>query len=164
MLYGAQNYKKFLHESEILLTGIVQGRVKTLSYFQSTVTVDNVDFPLAFHVVPSETLNVDVILGIDLINQAEVRIDKDGITITKPNVSIYLSQIELQPEKEEAICSGTRINEEAKNIAEAMMRVYKPNLSKTTDIELSVTLKDETPIFQAAITLERKGDCRKSSK
>ncbi|KAG5317260.1 POL3 protein, partial [Pseudoatta argentina] len=92
-----------LHESEVLVTGIAQGRVKTLGYFQSTVPIDNVDFPLAFHVVPSEALNVDVILGTDLIIQAEVRIDKDGIAISKPNVSIFLSQIELQPEKGEAI-------------------------------------------------------------
>ena len=137
-----------LHESGVLLTGIAQGQVKTLGYFQSTVTIDNVDFPLAFHVVPSEALNVNVILGTDLIIQAEVRIDKDGIAISKPNVSIFLSQIELQPEKDEAICTDTIIDKEAKNV-EGMMREYKPNKSKTTDIELSITLKDETPIFQA---------------
>ncbi|KAG5310249.1 BYR3 protein, partial [Pseudoatta argentina] len=91
-----------LHESEVLLTGIAQGR-----------------------------------LTLDLLIQAEVRIDKDGIAISKPNVSIFLSQIELQPTKE------------AKNVAEGMMREYKPKKSKTTDIELSITLKDKTPIFQA---------------
>ncbi|KAG5335592.1 BYR3 protein, partial [Acromyrmex heyeri] len=31
-----------LHESEVLLTGTAQGRVKTLGYFQSTVTIDNI--------------------------------------------------------------------------------------------------------------------------
>ncbi|XP_011058761.1 PREDICTED: uncharacterized protein LOC105148631 [Acromyrmex echinatior] len=102
---------------------IAQGQVKTLGYFQSTVTIDNVDFPLAFHVVPSEALNVNVILGTDLIIQAEVRIDKDGIAISKPNVSIFLSQIELQPEKDEAICTDTIIDKEAKNVAEAPRRL-----------------------------------------
>ena len=74
-----------------------------IGYFQMIATIDNVDFPLTFH-VPSEALNVDVILGTDLINQAEVKINKDDLTITKPSASIFLSQIELQSEKDEAIC------------------------------------------------------------
>jgi len=80
----------------------------------------NVDFPLTFHVVPSEALNVDVILSTDLINQAEVKINKDDLTITKPSASIFLSQIELQPENE-AICINVIIDKEVRNIAENIM-------------------------------------------
>jgi len=65
-----------LCESEVLLTSIAQSQVRKLGHFQTTVTVDNLNFPLTFHVIPSEALNVAVILGTDFINQAEITIDK----------------------------------------------------------------------------------------
>lgn len=84
-----------LCESEVLLTGIAQGQVATQGYFQTTITIDNIDFSLTFHVVPSKALNVDIILGTDFINQAEITITQDGIKVNKPSALIFLSQIEL---------------------------------------------------------------------
>jgi len=138
-----------LCESEVLLTGIAQGQVKTLGHFQTTVTVDNLNFPLTFHVIPSEALNVAVILGTDFINQAEITIDQNGITVNKPSALVFLSQIKLQPERDETIHTDLIIDNESRNAVEKMMSTYKPNKTKTTDIVLSITLKDETPIYQA---------------
>jgi len=81
------------------LIGIAQDQVKTLGYFQ-TITVDLL-FPLMFHVVPCKALTVNVILGTDFISQAEIKIDQNGININKPNASIFLANIELQPDKED---------------------------------------------------------------
>lgn len=137
-----------LCESEILLTGIAQGQVKTLGHFQTTITVDGFNFPLSFHVVPSKALEVTVILGTDFINQAEITIDCNGITVNKPNALVFLSQIKLQPEENGMIQTDLIIDKESKEIVENMMLTYEPNKTKTTDIKLNIILKDETPIFQ----------------
>lgn len=137
-----------LWESKVLLTGIAQGQVKTLGHFQTTVTVDSFNFPLTFHVIPSKALNVAIILGTDFINQAEIMIDQNGITINKPSASVFLSQIKLQPKDNETIHTGLTIDPISKNVVENMMLMYKPNKTKTPDIKLSITLKDKTPIYQ----------------
>lgn len=48
-------------------------------------------------------MNVAIILGTDFINQAEIRINQNGITVNKPSAMIFLSQIELQPEDDEIV-------------------------------------------------------------
>jgi len=117
-------------------------------FTQTTVTVDNLNFPLTFHVIPSEALNVAVILGTDFINQAEITIDQNGITVNKPSALVFLSQIKLQPERDETIQTDLIIDNESRNAVENMMSTYKPNKTKTTDIVLGITLKDETAIYQ----------------
>lgn len=107
-----------LCESQVLLRGIAQGQVKTLGHFQTTVIVDGFNFPLTFHVVPSEALDTTIILGTDFINQAEITINQHGIIVNKPSTMVFLSQIKLQPEKDETIDTGLTINRESKNIVE----------------------------------------------
>lgn len=70
-----------LCESEVLLTGIAQGQVKTCGHFPTIITVDNLRFPVTFHIVPSNALNVAIILGTDFITQAELTIDRNGIKV-----------------------------------------------------------------------------------
>lgn len=136
-----------LWKSEVLLTGIAQGQIKTLGYFQTTITVDSFNFPVMFHVVPPKALNVAIILGTNFINQAEITINQNGITVNKPSALVFLSQIELQPENNETIHTDLIIDR-VSNVIEDLMLKYKPNKTRTTDIKLSITLKDETPIYQ----------------
>ncbi|XP_011171540.1 uncharacterized protein LOC105204179 [Solenopsis invicta] len=138
-----------LCKSHVLLTDIAQGQVKTLGYFQTTIIIDNVDFSITFYVVPSGALTVDIILGTDFINQTEITINQDGIKITKPNALVLLSQIELQQNNDELIHTDLNIDNESRKTVECMMSAYKPNKIKTTDIELKITLKEETPIYQS---------------
>jgi len=51
--------KTRLQKSEVFLTGIAQGQVKMLGYFQTTITIDNLLFPLTFHVVPCKALTIN---------------------------------------------------------------------------------------------------------
>jgi len=72
---------------------------------------------------------------------------KNDITVNKPSALVFLSQ--LQPERDETIHTDLIIDNESRNAVENMMSTYKSNKIKTTDIVLSITLKDETPIYQA---------------
>jgi len=65
------------------LTGIAQGQIKTHRHFQTTIKVDGFEFPLTFHVTPSKALDIAIILGADFVNQAEIIIDRNGISINK---------------------------------------------------------------------------------
>jgi len=56
-----------LGESEVLVTGIAQGQIRTLGHYQTIVTVDDFKFPLTFHVIPSKALDIAIILGTILL-------------------------------------------------------------------------------------------------
>lgn len=99
-----------LCESQVLLTGIAQGQVKTLGHFQTTIVVDSFAFPLTFHVVPTKALDVAVILGTDFINQAEIVIDQSDITVNKLEVTVFFTQIKLQPERNETIDTALMVD------------------------------------------------------
>jgi len=132
-----------------VLTGIAQGQIRTLGHYQTTVAIDDLKFPLTFHVIPSKALNVAIILGTDFINQAKVIIDQTGITINKPNVPVFLSQIKLQPQNDGVSCMNLIFEGRSRDTVEGMVLAYKPNKIKTTDIELSIVLKDDMSIYQS---------------
>lgn len=57
----------------------------------------------------------------------------------------------MQPEENETIHTDLTIDKESKKEVEKMMLEYKSNKTKTTNIKLSITLKDEIPIFQSRL-------------
>ena len=59
------------------------------------------------------------------------------LAIINSNASIFLANIELQPNKEEdEIHTAIMIDEESKDVVENMMLTYQSNKAKTTGIEL----------------------------
>ena len=48
-------------------------------YFQMTITVNDLLFPLTFHVVLYKALTINVILWTDFISQPEIKIDQNEI-------------------------------------------------------------------------------------
>lgn len=105
----------------VIIYDAVDYRYKTFEHFQTTITIDNFNFPVTFHLILSKALNVTIILSTDFINQTEIMIDQNGITVNKLSVSILLSQITLQPEDNKTIHTDLIIDEMFKNVVENMM-------------------------------------------
>jgi len=144
-IYLKLNSKELL-KSYTVITGIAQGEVKTLGCLQTIISIDNDNYPLTFHVVPCSAMKMFVVIGIDFLSQAEVKITQDGISINKIEPRVFLTQINLTEE----INTNTDsiIDKETKETIENIIISYEPKKCKSTNIELSIVLKDETPIYQ----------------
>lgn len=55
-----------------------------------------------------------MILGTDFINQAEITINQNGITVNKLNTWVFLSQIKLQPEDDQTIHADLSVDKESR--------------------------------------------------
>jgi len=116
------------------------------------VSIDNDDYPLTFHVVPCNAMKMFVVIGIDFLSQADVKITQDGISSNKIESRVFLTQINLTEE----INANTDsiIDKETKETIENLITSYESKKRKSTNIELSIVLKDETPISKALQNFE----------
>lgn len=117
-----------------------------MGYFQAVVLIDGDDFLLTFYVVPYETISVEVIIGRDIIEQANLNFSQEGVTIYKKLETDFLAHINI-PEDSQADIEAIP-DAETKNRVKKLIIDYRPKKCKTTGIKLKITLKDEKPIFQ----------------
>ncbi|GFW86746.1 retrovirus-related Pol polyprotein from transposon 297 [Trichonephila clavipes] len=57
-----------------ILTGFGLSETHVIGSFNSTVSIDNQDFPVKINVVPNHSMNFDIIIGCNLIKQANLTI------------------------------------------------------------------------------------------
>ncbi|KAF2895462.1 hypothetical protein ILUMI_10712 [Ignelater luminosus] len=82
----------------VSLMCLAQIRFNTIGFFAASIKIDDDDFPTTVHVVPRESMAAEVIIGQELLNQANLMIDKDGIKITRRSNDTFLH---IQPVEEE---------------------------------------------------------------
>ncbi|GFY71096.1 peptidase A2 domain-containing protein [Trichonephila inaurata madagascariensis] len=71
-----------------ILTGFGLSKTHVIGSFNSTVTIDNEDFPIKINVVPNHTMNFDIIIGCNLIKQANLTISPDSVIFSKPHTEM----------------------------------------------------------------------------
>ncbi|XP_046141945.1 uncharacterized protein LOC123987838 [Osmia bicornis bicornis] len=135
-----------LNKVDVTLSGLGKHTVSTLGYFSSVVNIDNSDFPCNIYVVPDNAIYLDVIVGRDILSQAEVKIDPNGISIQKISQNIFLAEINVQNDTNLNIEESTSV--EPRQSIEKLITDYKLEKTKSTDVEMKIVLKDETPIFE----------------
>ncbi|KAL0111268.1 hypothetical protein PUN28_012872 [Cardiocondyla obscurior] len=123
-----------LFDTTICLSGFGKKEVWSLGCFQTVVKIDNENFPCTIDVVPS-----------DEMNKTEVVMNVDGITIRKMSPTMFLVQINVLEEKSLNIdTSNTKLREKV----ETLVKIYKPNMCKTTGVTMRIVFKDDKPIFE----------------
>lgn len=83
--------------NSIRLTGFGRNEVRTLGSFLQVIKIDDQDFELKVHVVPSGAMPMDVIIGRDVIEQAQLKIDQDGVFISG-NTNSFIASINVESE------------------------------------------------------------------
>ncbi|GFS58457.1 retrovirus-related Pol polyprotein from transposon 297 [Trichonephila inaurata madagascariensis] len=134
-------------------TGFGLSKTHVIGSFNSTVTIDNQDFPVKINVVPNHSMNFDIIIGCNLIKQANLTITPDSVIFSKPQTkmsdaspeSFVFSTTDDIPKFD----IGPEIPKQTRNDVEALLVSYRPNKIKTTDIELSITVTDDKPIYHS---------------
>ncbi|XP_017484587.1 PREDICTED: uncharacterized protein LOC108373235, partial [Rhagoletis zephyria] len=149
-------YKKLnsgqLTECAVQLTGFGKAaNIKPLGELKQTIIVDDEKFGLTFYVVRAEYLDDSIIIGADICLTAEILINPSGLKIRKltnanQNEELSVFNIDVACESED-IDIGDNASLSAKQEVRELIQNYKPLKSKTTNIEMRIILKDETPIF-----------------
>ncbi|GFS62413.1 hypothetical protein TNCV_1262171 [Trichonephila clavipes] len=136
-----------------ILTGFGLSKTHVIGSFNSTVSIDNQDFPVKINVVPNHSMNFDIIIGCNLIKQANLTITPDSVMFSK--LQIEVSDASPQPfvfaitDDIPKFDIGPEIPKQTRNDVEALLVCYRPNKIKTTDIELSITMTDDKPIYHS---------------
>ncbi|GFT03692.1 peptidase A2 domain-containing protein [Trichonephila clavipes] len=98
-------------------------------------------------------MNFDIIIGCNLTKQANLTITPDNVIFSKPQTEMSdaspesfvfaitddIPKFDIDPE----------IPKQTRNDVEALLISYRPNKIKTTDIELSITVTDDKPIYHS---------------
>ncbi|GFX40239.1 peptidase A2 domain-containing protein [Trichonephila clavipes] len=136
-----------------ILTGFGLSKTHVIGSFNSTVSIDNQDFPVKINVVPNHSMNFDIIIGCNLIKQANLTITPDSVMFSKPQIEV--SDASPQPfvfaitDDIPKFDIGPEIPKQTRNDVEALLVSYRPNKIKTTDTELSITVTDNKPIYHS---------------
>lgn len=129
------------------LSGLGNKSIRTLGLFSDTVTINDQDFILTFHIVPDDACQYEAVVGNELLLQAEVRMNQDGVVIFKEEDSNFVMQVSLEPEKDETPDLSHIVNKENKKIITQMLDEYKPKKTKSTNVTMKIIVKDDEPIY-----------------
>lgn len=130
-------------EPTLTLTGFGKNKVDTIGFFATLIKIDDNDFPTTVHVVPKEATSMDVIIGQELLNQADLIINQEGIIITRrPDDNL----LHIAPTEDEIDVMET-VKEENREKVKMLIRSYEPDKKKTTNVEMKIIMKDEEPIY-----------------
>ncbi|GFX60228.1 peptidase A2 domain-containing protein [Trichonephila clavipes] len=142
-----------LINSGTILTGFGLSKTHVIGLFNSTVSIDNQDFAVKINVVPNHSMNFDIIIGCNLIKQANLTITPNKVMFSKPQIEV--SDVSPQPfvfaitDDIPKFHIGPEIPKQTRNDVQALLVSYRPNKIKTTDIELSITVTDDKPIYRS---------------
>lgn len=145
-----------LNKTDITLTGFGKNFLSPRGYFRTKIQIEEEVFEVDVYVVSRDTINMlPVIIGNELLSQAEMTINREGIRITKekPNVNeirektadMYLLSIDVT--EEEALNIQENVAREYKEEIEQLVNSYEPEKIKESVVKLKITMKDDEPIF-----------------
>ncbi|GFT80516.1 transposon Tf2-6 polyprotein [Trichonephila clavipes] len=125
------------------------GKVKILALIDSgsTFKIDDETYSLTWHVVPTDKLKFEAVIGSDLLEQASISFTKEGVKFNKYENHAQLMQISaenLQEDLDLRHVENRQINKEL----EKLIQDYKPEKTASTDVTMRIILKDEEPVCQ----------------
>ena len=133
------------------LNGFGKSTIKSLGKFTANVNVDEEIFKVNLFVVPDEVmLSNTLILGCEILETAEIKINKNGVTIkshrnekqSEENIEIMA----IDTDSNEDLDIGM-VSDYNRAKIEMMVNTYKPNKCKDTKVRLKIIVKDDTPIY-----------------
>ncbi|GFV08043.1 retrovirus-related Pol polyprotein from transposon 17.6 [Trichonephila clavipes] len=131
----------------MLLTGIGEAQVTTIGSFEHEFKIDDENYSLTWHVVPTDKLKFEAVIGSDLLEQASISFTKEGIKFNKYDNHAQLMQISAENLQEELDLRHVE-NRQIKKELEKLIQDYKPEKTASTDVTMRIILKDEEPVCQ----------------
>ncbi|GFS51926.1 retrovirus-related Pol polyprotein from transposon 17.6 [Trichonephila clavipes] len=136
-----------LSKNKKLLTGIGEAQVTTIGSFESKFKIDDENYSLTWHVVPTDNLKFEAVIGSDLLEQASISFTKEGVKFNKCENHAQLMQISAENLQEELDLRHVE-NRQIKKELEKLIQDYKLEKTASTDVTMRIILKDEEPVCQ----------------
>ncbi|GFU31777.1 hypothetical protein TNCV_1176441 [Trichonephila clavipes] len=136
-----------LSKNKMLLTGIGEAQVTTIGSFEHKFKIDDENYSLTWHVVPTDKLKFEAVIGSDLLEQASISFTKEGVKFNKYENHAQLMQISAENLQEELDLRHVE-NRQIKKELEKLIQDYKSEKTASTDVTMRIILKDEEPVCQ----------------
>ncbi|GFX31026.1 retrovirus-related Pol polyprotein from transposon 17.6 [Trichonephila clavipes] len=136
-----------LSKNKMLLTGIGEAQVTTIGSFEHEFKIDDENYSLTWHVVPTDKLKFEAVIGSDLLEQSSISFTKEGVKFNKYENHAQLMQISAENLQEELDLRHVE-NRQIKKELEKLIEDYKPEKTASTDVTMRIILKDEKPVCQ----------------
>ncbi|GFV21582.1 hypothetical protein TNCV_5121691 [Trichonephila clavipes] len=141
-----------LSKNKMLLTGIDEAQVTTIGSFEHKFKIDDENYLLTWHVVPTDKLKFEAVIGSDLLEQASISFTKkEGVKFNKYENHAQLMQISAENLQEELDLRHVE-NRQIKKELEKLIQDYKPEKTASTDVTMRIILKDEEPVSTPSST------------
>lgn len=134
-----------LKTTYISLRGFGNGEVTSLGCFETMVHFDEGELKLELYVVPSNAMSMSMIIGNNILEQVELILKRDEVVISKISRDVFLTQIEVAPESE--VDFNHIVDKFIKSEVIELVTSYKPNKIKSTEVTMSIVVKEERPIY-----------------
>ena len=145
---------KELNPSDSTLSGFGKCEIKPLGFFKSDIEIDDFKCSANICVVENYTMPHDAIIGLDVLLLGETIITENGIVIKSKNrrednqnkfsvlpVDVVFTENEIDV--------GNDIPRIMKDEIREIILNYKPNKTKSTNVEMKIVVKNEEPIFHS---------------
>jgi len=166
--------KPTLNTEALVVTGLGQHEVKTTGGFRA----NDIKIMAEIQVIPSSTIQFDVIFGQPLLQDSTIIIDCHTLKLTKPApIDESTGDEEKKPEivghkdnpqfkdkEENPLCCITLNDDELnldvgnpeyfKTVAD-LINNYQPKATKETNIRMKIILKDDQPVYRRPRRLSR---------
>ncbi|GFS52345.1 RVP domain-containing protein [Trichonephila clavipes] len=130
-----------LSKIKMLLTGIGEAQLTTIGSFEHKFKIDDENYSLTWHVVPTDTLKFEAVIGSDLLEQASISFTKEGVKFNKYENHAQLMQIYAENLQEELDLRHVE-NRQIKKELEKLIQDYKPEkTAASTDVTMRIILK-----------------------
>jgi hypothetical protein len=157
-------------ETPLTLTGLGNGKVKTLGKFSTKINIDNCEFVTEIHIVSDEAISINLIIGRPILNKVTLIMNSEGVMVTEDvtemketnllnNEKKVQERIAAEDENttiEDDELSILQINlEEIPDVGEniylqqvsELIENYKPKYTQNTKISTKIILEDMKQVF-----------------
>lgn len=130
-------------------------RASAFGEFQARITIDDHEHRVLIRVVPDRVTQHGLLLGTDFLSTVDVSFKRGSIMISPSHQEAVDSEtcpeiFAINVMDEDVIdVSGVQDIEHKRAIIN-LIKNYEPDLSRETDVKMTIILKDVEPIYQKA--------------
>ncbi|GFX06077.1 hypothetical protein TNCV_446521 [Trichonephila clavipes] len=134
-----------------VLIGLGKYEVKTKGSFQRKIELDEEEYSLTWHVVPTPSLEFQAVIGSDILEQASVCFYKERVQFRKhEDKNCFLQMQVYEAEVEDEIVVQHVTNPQIRRELFELISNYEPKKTEMTNVSMRIILKDDIPVYQPA--------------
>ena len=121
--------------------------IRPFGYFNVEIEIDDSKFNTDIFVINDNSVNFDLIIGTDVINQGILTVSSTGITMSKNPClldNFFINVIDIHQDSEIDLTHVT--DKKLRSELFSLINNYSPEKTKTVDVKMKINLTDEIPI------------------